>query len=295
MTHCLLLQQGEIQTIVGDASRNGHNGPQYCGLWSLTSVHRVYNAFGNSYAGLIPSEMRGKNPSLESIDENSCLMKHQPSTQYPVSAQALYRVVAPYYIEHQLTFRDLQDMRLPGCTFREVIWCSYMNSPEDSRIHFLSSGEWFRYISPCHGTGSNIAPSYVPESELEVWPKTEGRRPFHWDRIHQRFDQPFYYGRLGDMLLLFVFDTPRWLRFYCSPTGGGGSLIPGCSSPAWDFEWVIPESRYRVGESYRFRVGLVYKRYVSDEDVLQEVETTRQMLHISEDLNDQITDSGGND
>ena len=54
MTHCELIQAGEIQAVVGDASRDGFAGQQYCGLWSLTSKHRVFNAFGNSYAGLIP-------------------------------------------------------------------------------------------------------------------------------------------------------------------------------------------------------------------------------------------------
>ena len=32
-------------------------GPQYCGLWSLTSKHRQFNCYGNSYAGLIPGEL----------------------------------------------------------------------------------------------------------------------------------------------------------------------------------------------------------------------------------------------
>ena len=64
MNHCEMLQAGEIQAIVGDASRNGVGGQQYCGLWSLTSKHRIFNAFGNSYAGLIPGEIRGNSPTL---------------------------------------------------------------------------------------------------------------------------------------------------------------------------------------------------------------------------------------
>ena len=66
--HCALIQAGELQAVVGDASRNGVGGIQYCGVWSLTSVHRVFNAFGNSYAGLIPGEIRGKAPSLRGVD-----------------------------------------------------------------------------------------------------------------------------------------------------------------------------------------------------------------------------------
>lgn len=277
MAHCTLLQGGELQAIVGDASRNGVGGQQYCGLWSLTSKHRPFNAFGNSYAGLIPGELRGHAPWLEVVDDNTAIVMRRADAFYPVEARAVYRVVPPWYIDHTLTFIDRQPMVPPDCSFREVSWCSYMNCPEDSRIHFLANGEWFRYVSPEHGAGSNIGPGYVPDSELEVWPQRQ-QRPFHWDRIARRFDQPFYYGRLGGMVLIFIFDRPRWLRFFCSPSGGGESLLPGRTCPAWDFEWVIPRRAYQPGREYRFRVRMVYKRFVSDEDVLEEYRSAQQAL-----------------
>lgn len=90
----------------------------------------------------------------------------------------------------------------------------------------------------------------MAEEALETWPVVEGDRPFHWDRIERRFDEPFYYGRLGDMVMILIFGQPRWLRFFCSPSGGGGSLLPGKSCPAWDFEWVIPRDSYEVGREY---------------------------------------------
>jgi len=280
MIHCQLLQAGEIQIIVGDASRNGVGGKQYCGLWSLTSKHRQFNAFGNSYAGLLPGEIRGKSPVLELLDESTCGLVREADESRPVDVRATYRVSAPYYVDHTLSFCDKRDMRSRGCDFREVSWCCYMNCPEDSRIHFLSEGEWFRYISPKHGVGSNIAPSYIPDTELEVWPKIEGRRPFHWDRLLRRFDGPFYYGRLGDMVLILIFDTPHWLRFFCSPTGGGGSLLPSQSCPAWDFEWVIPSAAYELNREYHLRTRLVYKKFISDEDVLQEYRKAQEELDL---------------
>ncbi len=282
MIHCQLLQAGELQAIVGDASRDGVGGPQYCGLWSLTSKHRQFNAFGNSYAGLLPGEVRGKSPTLEIVDESTCALVRAADDERPVDVRATYQVVAPYYIDHQLTFQDKRDMRGGGRDFREVSWCCYMNCPDDIRIHFLSEGEWFRYISPEHGVGSNIAPSYVPDQEMEVFPEQKDRRPFHWDRIARRFDEPFYYGRLGDMVLILIFDTPRWLRFFCSPSGGGGSLLPDRSCPAWDFEWIIPGSDYEVGREYDLRVRLVYKKFISDDDVLQEYQKAREMLDLRE-------------
>ena len=267
--HCQMIQAGEIQAIVGDASREGIGGRQYCGLWSLTSQKRQFNAFGNSYAGLLPGEIRGKEPVLECLDDTTCALTRKANTRYPTDVRAVYTVKAPYYIDHSLTLCDYEDRRNQG-GFREVSWCCYMNCPEDPRLHFLSQGEWFRYISPEHGVGSNIAPAYVPDEDLEVWPEVEGKRPFHWDRLDRRFDEPFYCGRLGNMVLILIFGQPEWLRFFCSPSGGGSSLLPGRTCPAWDFEWVIPGAAYEVGREYTFDLQLVYKEFASDEDAVAE-------------------------
>ena len=80
------------------------------------------------------------------------------------------------------------------------------------------------------------------------------------------------------MVLIFVFDKPEWLRFFCSPTGGGGSILPGKSCPAWDFMWIIPEAEYSTGREYEFRMRMIYKRFISNEDVIVEYERTQKEL-----------------
>ena len=296
--HCALLQTDEIQAIVGDASRDGVGGPRYCGLWSLTSKHRRFSAFGNSYAGLIPGEIRGKSPTLEAVGATSCVLSRTADESHPVDVRAEYALKPPHYVDHALSFTDRKDVRTQGCGFREVSWCCYMNCPEDQRLHFLSGGEWHHYISPSHGVASNIAPSYIPDAELEAWPiKSDWRqkrmndRPFHWDRYQRRFDEPFYFGRLGNMVMLMVFDIPKWLRFFCSPTGGGTSLIPDQTCPAWDFEWVIPEDAYQVDREYTFSVRLVYKQFVSEDDVLREYRKSQTELAF-ERISDSKTNAG---
>lgn len=276
MSHCALLQTDEIQAIIGDAARNGVGGTQYCGIWSLTSKHRPFNAFGNSFAGLIPGEIRSKTPVLSVTNDRACVLSRSADESYPVDVRAEYRLSEPHAIDHILSFTDRKDMRLNGCDFREVSWCSYMNCPEDPRLHFLSQGRWHHYLSPAHGVGANIAPSYIPEVQLEQWPTKSGPekksndRPFQWNRYEHRFDEPFYYGRLGHMVLIKIFDTPRWLRFFCSPTGGGSSLIQGHHCPAWDFEWIIPAADYIIGREYSFRTRLIYKPFISEDDVIDE-------------------------
>ena len=286
MQHCQLIQAGELQAIVGDASRNGIGGPQYAGVWSLTSIHRQFNIFGNSFAGLLPSEIRGNNPTLhlDPADPNTVTIRRAATEKYASNCEAKYTIKAPYYIDHALTIDDRKPIAsYPAPSdYREVCWCNYMNSPQDSHLHFLSDGKWFQYMSPKHGYGSNIAPSYIPDSQLEVLPPQDEtspwRNPFHVDRIRQRFDQPFYYGRIDDMVLLLIFDKPKLLRYYLSPSGGGPSLLPGKSCPAWDFEWVIPKEIYQPLRPHTFRVRMAYKKFVSNEDILDEVKRAQDEL-----------------
>jgi len=171
MTRCELMQAGDIQVIVGDASRDGVGGRQYCGLWSLTSKTRPFNAFGNSYAGLIPGLIRGRDARLEVRGETCCALAREAGEQYPVDVLATYEVLAPHYVDHTLRFTDHRDMRSKGCDFREASWCCYMNCPEDLRINFLCGGSWFRYISPRPGAlpACEAAVRRAPRSGAPTW------------------------------------------------------------------------------------------------------------------------------
>jgi hypothetical protein len=62
------------------------------------------------------------------------------------------------------------------------------------------------------------------------------------------------------------------------PSGGGGSLLPKQPCPAWDFLWIIPGEKYEVGREYTFRLRLIYKPYLSDEDLLAEVAQARKEM-----------------
>jgi len=121
MSHCQLLQTGDIQAIVGDASRRGAGGAQYCGLWSLTFTHRVFNAFGNFYAGLLPGALRGKAPRLEPLDEASCVLWSKADDERPADVRALYCLTPPHCVDHELVLTDRCDLRPPGCDFRDVL------------------------------------------------------------------------------------------------------------------------------------------------------------------------------
>lgn len=277
--HCQLIRAGEIEAIVGDGA--GHRVRP--GIWALSSIHHHFSIFKNLSSGMLTGEFRGKADTvLEYVDDSTSVLKREPTDDYPVKARMVFRARSPYYLDTELTIRDAVDLvaakPMEGDERQVAINC-YVNSPEDIRINFLSGGQWERFIPSVHaGPGSSIAPAYLKDSELEVWPKTDDPR-FHWyQRYEKRFDEPFYYGRFGKMVLILVFDKPRWIRFYLSPSGGGASLIPGQTSPAWDFEWLIPRKDYRPNQDYLFRTCLIYKQFESDEDVIREVKKVQHDL-----------------
>ena len=53
----------------------------------------------------------------------------------------------------------------------------------------------------------------------------------------------------------------------------------GRACPAWDFEWIIPEGEYMPGRDFTFRVRMIYKRFLSDDDILLEVQKAQQALY----------------
>jgi hypothetical protein len=64
------------------------------------------------------------------------------------------------------------------------------------------------------------------------------------------------------MVLAFFFDGDEVIRFSQSPTGGGEL------NPAWDFQYLIPSPE--TGKKYSFKVRIVYKPFISGNDILEE-------------------------
>lgn len=64
------------------------------------------------------------------------------------------------------------------------------------------------------------------------------------------------------MVFAQLFDAKGIIRFSQSPTGGGPA------NPAWDFQFIIP--RPKTGKIYSFKARLIYKPFVSAEDIRSE-------------------------
>lgn len=275
MDHCCLIQGGDLQAIVGDTSRDGAGGPKYCGLWSLTHRDYVFNAFGNSYCGLSSRDQRVGGCTLIQESDTAASLTSKNVGPSKVDMTVRYEVAEPNAIDltASMNFHSAQGDN----NHRAISFYNFMNSPAEPKIRFRSNDRWMSYMSPAHGVGSNIAPAYVREEHLEEMPP-QYERGYHEDRLLVGFDEPFFYGRLGPMMFLLIFAQPKWTRFLMSPSGGGPSLIPGRSSPAWSFQWVIPPVAFGPGLDYVFRSRLIYKPFVSDDEVIELARRTQAQL-----------------
>ena len=82
-----------------------------------------------------------------------------------------------------------------------------------------------------------------------------------------RYTDPYFFGRYKEMVLAFLFDSNEVIRFSQSPTGGGEQ------NPAWDFQYLVPSPK--SGKKYSFRVRMIYKPFISEDDIAEEYKKWR--------------------
>jgi hypothetical protein len=152
-----------------------------------------------------------------------------------------------------------------------------MNAPEDPAIYLISpDGEWMRHYDPEHGSAASVLPEGMPPlvlTPVEGARYAHGTNSFADSTADIRFDpeRALFYGNIdGGMVLIYMFERGHEVIPYMSPSGGGFDETLERRCPAWDF-------RYRLkglapGEETVLRTRVVYKSFVSREDVLAEHE-----------------------
>jgi hypothetical protein len=116
-----------------------------------------------------------------------------------------------------------------------------------------------------------VFPTDLDVEQREPWGRSavsevlDGKRNFSQSDSGRTFDYPFYFGMIRSMMFLIMADDYLGFRFFLSPSGAGASLVPGESSPAWDFEWEVDQ--LEVDEPRVLHVGVVYKRPTVTEEV----------------------------
>ena len=242
---CTLIKAGDLSAIVGDDTPRGPGGRQYSGLWSLIHVDCQCNPFQGANSGLLAGPHRGSGPALELIDETSARLVRSPWVKRPYrETRGTYTLTPPHYVDYTYEVEYRTDVKFEKDSEFHG-WCCYMNSPMDPSIHFIEDNIWTTLMPVVHGEAAMVFPSGLSDARRLESEKVTGEARFAKQRgfadsfSGKSFDHPFYYGVIHGMIFLIMADHHEDFRFFISPSGGGYSAVPGGTSPAWDFAWII--------------------------------------------------------
>ncbi len=190
-----------------------------------------------------------------------------------------YIVKPPHYIDHTARFTA-------GAETGGWNDTSYMNGPSDPGVYLIQTdGTWVRHYSQTHGDRASVAPANMDPlpsiTKVEDAQYPHGTNSFSDGFSDIRFDPdyPLFYGRFDDMVLIFMIER-RWgndLIPYMSPSGGGYSQEFDRPNPAWDYRYWL--RGLTPGEEVVIRSRIVFKPFVSNDDVLEEYDNWNRELY----------------
>ncbi len=227
---------------------------------------------------------RGKYDLLRLPGETSVvLIRNRKDSPWDVSSTLVYRVTEPHHVDVEFRCKAHSPGLFGERGYAIFFFANYMNDVEEVPLNFLgveSAGgheKWITAEAPkghpdwnCGGTYRHMkAESLGYDRDVEF-------RLNSWSYDYPRFTKPFYYGRAGHgmvFILMFnkAFSQDDQIRFSLFKF-----KIPKHPRPAWDFQYVI--NRVEKDREYGFKGRLVWKRFVSAKDCLEEYEKWRSRL-----------------
>ncbi len=277
------LVAGNLRAVIGDNSPLGGHLGGYNGVFRLESGTGGESPFVEKYAGLnlehyfdarprsdedIWFEPRTAPMTLRRINDRTAELYQPTTTCFGVESWTRFELTAPHYIDMQFRCVPQRDVFRGG--FLGVFWASYIREPEDKSIYFLQEGStpaaprWVQFCTQKHGCASTVRRA---ADGLEL-PFEEPTDLLYANLSPLHYHAPFFYGRWRDRVLIYMFRPGPVVRFAHSPSGGGPTTSGDDTSPAWDFQLIIPECQ--VGQEYRLEMRLVFKKWAGRADVIAE-------------------------
>lgn len=279
--HAVTLRRGNVTAIIVDNAAvdtkalPGHRAG-YNGVASLKYTGQDENLFVPALAGLNFEHIHDGTPDLKEkfeprkfpmqlriISADTVELYQPPTENWKLESCGRYQILEDGTLEY--TFECIPHADLFKNGYIGLFWASYIQAPEDRRIHFygkpvkqLNQPETLLHArTPSHGVDSTHPPAhgaFFPELAAN-FPLTLVNHPSAY-----RYSQPWYYGIRDNYSYTQLFRDRDQIWFAQSPTGGGGK------NPAWDFQWFIPD--YQPGEAYGFVMQAHYAPW-SDHATLQ--------------------------
>ena len=277
--------------IIADNGAIGEHRAGYNGIIAVQEPEQKRFPFVPAYAGLnlehyfdarprhkdreVFFEPRYAPMQMRQLDGRIMELYQAPTPYYGVESWTQFETTEaePYVID--MRYRCIPRRAVFEGGFMGVFWASYIQAPENKSIYFLREGStlddpsWVQFLTQEHGRDSTVLPA-GDESTFEY---PDGGGTLFNSISPLQYAESFFYGRVGDDVLIFIFEPNPYLRFAHSPSGGGRTPDETDTSPAWDFQLVIPD--YEMDKEYGLNMRLVYKPWQGRDDVLNEVRRYR--------------------
>jgi len=169
-----------------------------------------------------------------------------------------------------------------GKGYVAMMWASYMSHTRGRQIHFYGTDAGREgWVAFGEDTGDSFETGTVSCHGVAALPYDAGAQTLNiLEHPIKKFLLPFYYGLVdGDgkpetaddtMAYIMMFNQSEAIRFAMWNFIQDPAGHPDPRSPAWDWQFVIRAPV--VGRTYGYKARLVYKPFVSEEDVREEYE-----------------------
>ncbi len=280
------LRTAGLECVVGNNTSRGEHRSGYNGLFLLRPADTEQSCFVPAYAGLnlehffdargrvedkdVFFEPRRVAMAATRIDENTVELHQAPTPVYGVESWTRFTLCEADAIDFSCRLVPRKDVFEGG--FFGVFWASYINEPHNKSMYFLDGEStleepvWRQFCTQAHDRDSTVRPENdggTVRFQNDATSLFDSMSPL-------RYGAPFFYGRIREHVLIYVFKPNPGLRFSHSPSGGGPTPDKRDTCPAWDFQLIVPD--YEIGREYKLEGRLVCKPWTGRDDVIDEVE-----------------------
>lgn len=289
----ILLENGDLRVLFKDNSESPLN---LSGLQSLfnTSSAGDYDAFdpdtprasaGINFEHIISGHdnqnnkftpRKGRYLLYKLADSNSVvLVRDADNSPWQMASTMKYTVTEPHYIDFDFKCTPHNAELFGSRGYAVFFFANYMNDVAEVAINFRGIQElgaeesWISADAPKGhphydggGTYRHVdAPPLQYDQDLKFNLNS-------WSYEWPQFTKPFYYGNAAnDMAFILMFDTDYTerdeIRFSLFKF-----KLNKFPRPAWDFQYVI--HKVEDGKEYGFKGRLIWKKFISSEDCLNE-------------------------
>lgn len=209
---------------------------------------------------------------------SATLIRRREDEPWKISSRFTYTLVAPHFIDFDFCCVAHDPAVFDPEGYAVFFFANYMHDVEQIGLNFRGikaadgKEEWIYAEAPAGPKDWLQGGTYRYQMGTDlVMSADQNARLNIWSYDYPRYTQPFYFGKAAHgMALILMFDrtatAEEEIRFSLFKF-----KLPKHPRPAWDFQYV--RKKLEVGKEYGFRGRLVWKKFVSPEDCLQEYRT----------------------